>query len=131
MKPYWDASALIQTHLDEELHIRLKQAGAVTRTHSLSEMFSTLTGGRVALRLEANDAAKSIENIVKHLEFVDLTGDEVVQALKKARSRGVRGGRVHDYLHALAAQKAKADALLTTDRNDFDGLVPGLSVEQV
>ena len=44
---------------------------------------------------------------------------------------GVRGGRVHDYMHALAASKSGADALLTTDRNDFNGLVPDLAVEQV
>lgn len=82
-------------------------------------------------RLEAAEAAKSIENLLPHLEFVDITAAEVVQALKKAQSKGVRGGRVHDYLHALAAQKAGAATLVTMDKNDFHGLVSGLSVEQV
>ena len=65
------------------------------------------------------------------LKFVHLSENEILEALDKAQARGVRGGRVHDYMHALAADKAKADALLTADANDFNGLIPGLSVEQV
>lgn len=55
----------------------------------------------------------------------------MIAGLSKARQRGVRGGRVHDYLHALAAVKSGANELLTLDRNDFDLLAPGLLVEQV
>lgn len=131
MKAYWDASALVETHVDDDLHARLKNEGAFTRTHSLSEIFSTLTGGRFAPRSDANDAVKTVEDLAQYLEFVDLTSSEVIAALKKARSLGVRGGRVHDYIHAVAAKKSGATALLTLDKNDFHGLAPSLSIEQV
>jgi predicted nucleic acid-binding protein len=42
--------------------------------------------------------------------------------LKEARKKGVRGGRVHDYLHAVAAEKSGSRKLLTLDRNDFNDL---------
>ncbi|HZV33447.1 MAG TPA: PIN domain-containing protein [Verrucomicrobiae bacterium] len=131
MKAYWDASALVETHLDQELHDRLKNEGAITRTHSLTEIFSTLTGGRFLLRVSPDQAASSIEKLVEYLEFVDLTGKEIVEALKKARQMGVRGGRVHDYIHAIAAEKSGAKKLLTLDKNDFTGLSAHLAIEQV
>jgi predicted nucleic acid-binding protein len=130
MKAYWDSSALIETRLDADLRARLKAEGGVTRTHSLAETFSTLSGNPV-LRVSANDAAATIKALAPHLEFVDLTADEVIAGLDRAQSAGVRGGRVHDFLHALAAKKAGSKSLLTLDKNDFHGLVTGLSVEQV
>lgn len=130
MKAYWDSSALIETHLDGDLHARLKEEGAFTRTHSLAETFSTLSGNPV-FRVSAKDAAAAVKGIAQYLDFVDLTAQEVVAGLANAQSLGVRGGRVHDFIHALAAKKSGAAALLTLDGNDFQGLVPDLSVEQV
>jgi predicted nucleic acid-binding protein len=40
------------------------------------------------------------------------------------------GGRVHDYLHAVAAQKSGAKKLLTLDENDFNDLTK-VEIEQV
>jgi predicted nucleic acid-binding protein len=64
------------------------------------------------------------------LDFQDLTAAEVLQALKEARKKGVRGGRVHDYLHAVAAEKSGAKKLLTLDKNDFTALTE-VEIEQV
>jgi predicted nucleic acid-binding protein len=130
MKAYWDSSALIQTTLEDDLHHRLKKEGGLTRTHTLTETFSALTG-KANIRMEANAAAKAIKEIAGHLEFKDLSAAEILDGLAQAQERGVRGGRIHDYIHALAASKSGASALLTLDRNDFDQLVPGLKIEQV
>lgn len=130
MKSYWDSSALVQTYLDGELQKRLIQEGAITRTHSLAEIFATFTG-RADIRMPANDAAAAIAGLLQYLEFVDLGATEASHAFRKAQSLGVRGGRVHDYLHALAAEKAGAKKLLTLDKNDFTGLVAGMKVEQL
>lgn len=78
------------------------------------------------------DAAhQTIKEMARHLDFVDLTADELLNGLAHARARNVVGGRVHDCAHVLAASKAGASALLPTDRNDFDQLVPGLKIEQL
>lgn len=122
MKAYWDSAALVQAWMDIQLRTRLHAEGGVTRTHALAEVFSTLTGGRLPLRLDADSASAVLDNLASDLEFQDLDAQEVLSALKQAQKRGVRGGRVHDYLHGVAADKKGVSALLTTDQFDFTGL---------
>jgi predicted nucleic acid-binding protein len=130
MKAYWDSSALIEACQSMVLRARLHRDGGFTRTHSLAEMFSTLTGGNLAFRLDADAAAQTIASLARELAFHNLSAEEVLTALKAARKRGVRGGRVHDYLHALAAEKSGAKKLLTLDKNDFNDLTK-VEIEQV
>jgi predicted nucleic acid-binding protein len=85
-------------------------------------VFSTLTGGNLAFRLGADEAAKTVANLASDLDFQNLTAADVLKAFKDARKKGVRGGRIHDYLHAVAAEKSGARKLLTLDKNDFKGL---------
>ena len=72
-----------------------------------------------------------VGSLAQDLDFVDLTSTEVMDALKQTRKRGVRGGRIHDFLHAVAAEKAKTGQLLTADENDFESLLDTIKVEQV
>jgi len=131
MKPYWDSSALVECFVDSALRIRLSSEGGLTRTHSLSEVFSALTSGNLTIRVGATAAARMVADVAKHLEFIDLTSVEVLSALEQSQRRGVRGGRVHDFLHAVAAEKAKAPRLLTADQNDFESLLDSVDIEQV
>jgi predicted nucleic acid-binding protein len=131
MKAYWDSSALVEATIDLALRTRLRSERGVTRTHTLAESFSALTAGGLAVRMEADAAAQTLESLCGDLDFVDLTSAEVLAALKQARKRGVRGGRVHDLLHAFAAEKARAEKLLTLDKHDFDSLTDSVPVEQV
>ena len=62
------------------------------------------------------------------MNFVDLDANETLAALDVAQQRGVRGGRVHDWLHARAARKAGVAELLTDNLRDFTGLEDGFSV---
>ncbi|MCI0743888.1 MAG: PIN domain-containing protein [Verrucomicrobia subdivision 3 bacterium] len=130
MKPYWDTSALVEATIDPVLRSRVRSEQPYTRTHSLAEAFSALTGGNLGIRLEADDATATLENLAEDLDFVELDKTDVLTALKTARRKGVRGGRVHDYLHAVAAEKQKATQLVTLDRNDFVELTT-LTIEQL
>jgi predicted nucleic acid-binding protein len=121
MKAYWDSSVLVETTINSDLRTRLRNEKGFTRTHSLAEVFSALTGNP-RVRADASQAAETIEQLAEHLEFTDLTSAEVISALKKAKRKGVRGGHVHDLLHAAAADKSGAKELLTLDTNDFQGL---------
>src|ERR1051325_6413808 len=118
MKAYWDSSALVETTINPELSSRLRNEKGFTRTHTLAEVFAALTGNS-QIRANASQAAETIEQLAKHLEFTDLSAAEVISALKKAKRKGVRGGHVHDLLHAAAADKSGAKELLTVDTNDF------------
>jgi predicted nucleic acid-binding protein len=127
-KIYWDASALVKAALDSQLRGRLAESGGITRPHALAEAFSTLSGGRLGEQTEASNAAEVSAGLSADLDFEKLTAPEVLHALAQAESKGVRGGRVHDYLHAVAAHKGKAGLILTADKHGFDGLFPSVEL---
>ncbi len=130
MKAYWDSSALVASTEDAALSGRLAADKGYSRRHALAETFSTLTG-KAHLKVSASVAATILKQLAADLEFVELSTDEILQAARDAESLGVRGGGIHDLLHARAALKSGAKLLLTLDRNDFERLVPGLAIEQV
>jgi len=130
MKAYWDSSALVESTIDLALQQRLHAERGFARPHVLAECSSALTAGGLGVRMDADDAAKALDNLSAHLDWVELTPAEVLAAVKRAKKLGVRGGRVHDLMHAVAADKSGADELLTVDRNDFIGLAK-LPIAQV
>ena len=130
MKAYWDSSALIEACREPGLRQRLVSERGFSRRHSLAEVFSALTG-KPHFRLDTGKAAALLKDLVRDLDFVELTTEEILEAGADAEALGVRGGRIHDLLHARAALKSGATVLLTLDQNDFDKLTPGLNVERV
>jgi predicted nucleic acid-binding protein len=131
VKAYWDSSALIATFANDELRQRLIAERGITRSHAITEVFAVLTGGNLNLRVDIETAVQMLKKRLPHLDIVDLTIDEAMEGLEQARQRGVRGGRVHDFMHALAAKKAGVAELLTADRNDFAGLVDAIKIFQI
>jgi len=126
-----NSSALVLATSDLGLRRRLHKDRGFTRSHALADVFSALPGGNLAIRREADAAAQIVEALAKDLDFTDLEPQEPLTALKQARNRGVRGGRVHDYLHAVAAEKAKARHLLVADQHDFNSLTDSVNVQRV
>lgn len=128
MKRYWDSSALVDALHDEGIRKSTLEPEQFTRPHALTEVFSTLTGGRLGFRYLPEEAATMIRDLTVGIEFVELTATEVQAALAQAGRRGVRGGRVHDWLHARAATKAGVTELMTDNLKDFAGLEEGFTV---
>jgi predicted nucleic acid-binding protein len=128
MKSYWDSSVLVEAVTNPQLATRLETEHGFSRPHALAETFATLTGNPTN-RIDADSATAILERMARWLDFVDFSGAEVLTALKTARAKGVRGGRVHDYLHAVAAEKSGAKNILTLDKNDFADLTR-LEIEQ-
>lgn len=129
MSPYWDSSALIDAAQNLGVRKALRRSGGFTRPHTFAEIFSTLTGGRLGFRCPANEAAKIIGELASDLETVELDRDETLKALAAARAHGVRGGQTHDFLHAVAAQKAGAEVLYTLNFGDFQSLRLPIGIE--
>jgi predicted nucleic acid-binding protein len=72
------------------------------------------------MKVDSDVAAKMIrESIVPCVAFVELTVEEIIAAQSNARKKGVRGGGVYDYMHLVAARKAKAEMLYTLNLDDF------------
>lgn len=131
MKTYWDTPGLINAAIGGTVLQRLTACEHITRTHTLAEFYGILTGrgirwerdGQVyELKLTGEQAAQWLKDNLTPFQFIDLTAQEVLSTLAGAQSDNVVGARVHDYLHAVAAQKAGADELLTRNQNDFSGL---------
>lgn len=129
MRALCDSSVLIAALLPSEDHHAACAAlmngidSVVVHIHALNETFATLTGGALGFRVDANLAARLIrERIVARTSIIILDANDVGDALDQARSHGVRGGAVYDYMHLVAARKAQADILFTLNLADFQGL---------
>lgn len=127
-KAYWDSSALVAALHEEGIRMRLHPESSCTRSHSFAEIFSTLTGGRLGFRYSPDEASGLIASLAEDLQIVELSTHETLAALRSAHHAGVRGGRIHDYLHAMAAQKVKAIRIFTLNGGDFAGLVEGTTI---
>lgn len=103
MKRYWDSSARLNAFWDSRIEKLSWEPDQWTRPHTKAEMFSTLTGGRLGGQFYPSDAAEIIRELTHGMNFVELSPDEIQTALDEAEKRG---GRVHDFLHAIAAKKA-------------------------
>jgi predicted nucleic acid-binding protein len=88
--------------------------------HVLSETFSTLTGGRMAIRVPATEAATLLRRwVAPRLAVIALATRDLLRAFDESSARGVRGGAIYDYLHLVAARKARASAFYTLNVSDF------------
>jgi len=127
-KVYWDTSAIVMALEDEHVRKYMEAHHSWTRTHTLAELFSTLTGGRLPYQCSPDQAWDLIENVSQPITLFDIDTTEVKEYMAQAGNFGVRGGRVHDYLHARAAQHCQADELLTLNTSDFEGLCDAVKI---
>ena len=96
------------------------QGGNIVNAHAFLETFSTLTGGKLGVRVDADLAAQLLtETVLPRVRVVETGITELLAALQLARKQGVRGGGVYDYMHLIAARKAKVDTLYTINLSDF------------
>lgn len=80
------------------------------------------SGDPVEIVFAADDAATWLGDFSKKVTLTELDLPETLAALDQAKKKGVQGPRIYDYAHALVADKAGAQVLLTRDKNDFTGL---------
>lgn len=130
-----DSSVLVAALApDEDWHAEclalLMQGGHAVYSHAFLETFSTLTGGRLGVRVDADLAARLItETVLPRVQVVELPVPDLMDALLRARKLGVRGGAVYDYMHLVAAKKVGANCLFTINLADFDQLCRSGDVE--
>lgn len=119
-----DTTVLLAAIVEEEEHHQecayLFDSGKMLLySHGLLEAFSTLTGGR-RFRIPAVMANTILtEDYAPCLDIVALSPGEILLALNETEPRGVRGGAVFDYLHLVAARKAKVEKLYTLNISHF------------
>jgi predicted nucleic acid-binding protein len=123
-----DSSVLVAALMrDEDRHAEcldiLLHGDCVIYAHALMETFTTLTGGRLGRRVNADFAAQLLNLTIRpRVHFIELHADELLEALQQARQHGVRGGAVYDYAHLVAARKYGAAVIYTLNLTDFQAL---------
>ncbi len=89
-------------------------------THSLAELFSTLTRLPISPKITTLQAVRLIdENIQRHAKLVYLSCKEYENVLDRMLEYDISGASIYDALIAQAAQKRKVDFLLTFNQKDF------------
>jgi predicted nucleic acid-binding protein len=132
---FLDTSVLIATaQVNHEHHTascqlwnRCTAQLAAVSTHTLAEVYSTLTSMPPVLRLAPCDAVTALEVFLKRLTPVTLTAEEYMETLAKTASMGHSGGMIYDALHLACARKIGAEQIFTCDVRHFRMLAPDLA----
>jgi hypothetical protein len=76
---------------------------------------------------DPQECATWLRAFADKVQFEELEKAELLAGLDRARSLGIRGGRIYDYWHALVSKKANVDELLTRNMDDFHGLADNVA----
>lgn len=120
-----DSSVLIAALVESENHheecdVLLDLPDINALGHAFVETFTYLTGGRLLPRMQGDEVVELFSiSLLPTVSPIILTFEETLAAMKDARSRGIRGGAIYDYLHLAAARKIHAERLYTLNVSDF------------
>jgi predicted nucleic acid-binding protein len=127
MKAFLDTSVLVAAFYGDHEHhapsldlvVRFQKDQACCSTHSLAEVYSTLTGMPGKWRVGGDGALLFLRDIRERLTLVSLSTREYFELLEEAATGHVAGGAIFDALLAKCALKAKAELLYTWNVQDF------------
>ena len=130
MKTLFDTSVIIAALIESHpMHPRafpwLKQAKdrkfeLIVASHTLAELYAVLSTLPLKPRITSSVAWRLIrENVESVGKTISLTPTEYSSTIKHLSDMGLIGGIVYDALIAKAAQKAKAERLLTLNIDHF------------
>jgi len=88
-------------------------------SHALAEVWATLTALPISPRLAPAMVERVVERFARHTTPVDLTWEDYSAAIRRCGDRGLRSGAVYDALHLVAAERHRAEVLLTFDTRHF------------
>jgi predicted nucleic acid-binding protein len=103
-----------------------KDSTAVS-THSIAELYSTLSSLPPGLRLAPRDAGVAVEIFLKRLTPVTLSADEYLEALRRTANLGHSGAMIYDALLLACARKVDAQHIYTWNERHFRLVAPDLA----
>ncbi len=135
MKILFDTSvivaAIVETH---PMHNRAfpwlkraiqKEFHMFVACHTIAEVYGVLTTIPVSPKITPALALQLIqENIETKAEIISLTASDYIDIIKNVAKFNLSGGIIYDAIIAGAAQKIKADKLLTFNIKDFKRVWP-------
>ena len=135
MKAFLDTSVLVAAFYgDHEHHVpsldlflRFGRNRACCGTHSLAEVYATLTGMPGKWCVGGDAALLFLSDIREKLTLVSLNEREYFEVLEEAAAVNLAGGAVYDALLGKCALKAKAETIYTWNAKDFLRLSPAVA----
>jgi predicted nucleic acid-binding protein len=135
MRILFDTSVLIAGFIDSHSkhtqavswlqRSQTKQVDLLVSAHSLLECYSVLTRLPVSPKITPNMARLLLqENVEKYATIITLNATDYLALIKRMETLGLSGGVIYDALILRAAEKAKANKLLTLNQRDFLRLCP-------
>lgn len=135
MKAFLDTSVLVATFYGDHEHhapsldifLRFGKKNTCCGTHSLAEVYATLTAMPGKRRVGGDAALLFIRDISDHLSLISLDDRDYFQTIEEASTALLASGAIYDALLGYCALKAKAEALYTWNTQDFLRLAPPIA----
>ena len=127
MKAFLDTSVLVAAFYgDREYHepsldifLRFGKKNTCCGTHSLAEIYATLTAMPGKRRVGGDAALLFLTDLRDHLTLISLDDRDYFQTIEGAAALHLASGAIYDALLGHCALKAKAGTLYTWNTQDF------------
>ena len=127
MKAFLDTSVLVAAFYGDHEHhepsldifLRFGKKNACCGTHSLAEIYATLTAMPGKRRVGGDAALLFLTDIRDHLTLISLNDRDYFQTIEEAAALPLASGAIYDALLGHCALKAKAETLYTWNTQDF------------
>jgi predicted nucleic acid-binding protein len=127
LRLFLDSSVLVPVFLAEHphhapslrLYTRCDPDIAGCASHSLAEVYSTLTRLPLPHRATPDQAIEFLENIHSRFRLVSLEGDDYLASIREAAANRISGGAIYDALIARCAVQADADQIFTWNTRHY------------
>jgi predicted nucleic acid-binding protein len=124
MKAFLDTSVLVAAlsarhphHIASlDLLRSFKRNDVCCGTHSLAELYSTLTG---KLRAAPNEALLALSDVRDRLTIISLSDQEYFKVIEASAGLALAGGAIYDAILGHCALKGKAAVIYTWNTKDF------------
>lgn len=94
-------------------------------SHSIAEIYRTLTWGHSYLQFSANQARKSIhQTVIPHFSIAEVSSSNYLDVVDWMAKSGLTGAIIYDALIAKAASLIEATYLVTYNAKDFQRVFP-------
>jgi len=129
---FLDSSVLVPVFVEDhphheasiELYTGCSAQDACCASHSLAEVYSTLTRLPYPQKATPAQAVACVEDMARRFRFISLEGQEYISTLQEAAQRYIIGGTIYDALIARCALKSGADEIFTWNIRHYKLLGP-------
>jgi len=134
LRVLFDTSVLVAAALKEHSHhlralpwLKRAHSGDIEFficAHSLAEMYSAFTNIPTRPRISPAQAWRLIQYNVEAAQVIELSVNDYGSAIQKVSGMGLVGGIIYDALIVHAAEKSRADHVLTFNEKHYRPICP-------